>query len=248
MLAQAQEPAAAADRRFFTAMSLAALAIVFIGFSTTYYLWPFTRATHHANGHPISASLPLIVHVHAIAFTVWILLLVAQVALVASGRTATHRRVGTAAGWLVPILVLTGFLTAIRGVRDGWNPAPVFADALSFMVVPVMDIVVFAALVLPGLAYRRRPDVHKRLMLLATVGGLLPPAITRMPLVAGRPLAMFGIFSALVLAPAVRDYWRGSRTRLLSLFVGLGVLVSVLVRPFIGSTGAWRAVAAWFVS
>ena len=35
-------------------------------------------------------------------------------------------------------------------------------------------------------------------MLLATVGGLMWPAITRIPYIAGRPVLMFGLLSALV--------------------------------------------------
>jgi hypothetical protein len=212
----------ASDHRFFTIMTLATLVVVFAGFATSYYLWPITRATHLANGVPIAPSFPLIVHAHAAAFSGWILLLVAQVRLVAVGRAALHRKVGVVAAWLVPFLIATGLLTAVRGARDGWNPAGA-PDALSFMIVPFGDIVVFTTLLTAGLFFRGRPDIHKRLMLLATLGGVLPAAITRMPLVAGRPLAMFARFSALVLAPAVRDFRRGSRTRWLSLLVGLGI-------------------------
>jgi hypothetical protein len=237
---------AASEHRFFTKMAFGALAVVFGGFATSYYLWPIARSTHYANGLPIAPSFPLIVHVHATAFTTWILLLVAQVRFVAVGRTSLHRRVGAVAAWLVPFLVATGLMTAVRGARDGWNPAGA-PDALSFMIVPFGDIVVFTTLLTAGLLFRRRSDIHKRLMLLATLGGLLPAAITRMPLVAGRPLAMFALFSALVLAPAARDFWRGSSHRWLSLLVGVGILVSVVLRPLIGLSAQWHAFAARLV-
>lgn len=86
------------------------------------------------------------------------------------------------------------------------------------MIVGVADIAVFTGLAVAGLAWRRRPDVHKRLMLLATLGGLMWPAITRMPIVAGRFVPMFALLSTLVLAPAIRDLWRGAPTRWVSLF------------------------------
>jgi hypothetical protein len=116
------------------------------------------------------------------------------------------------------------------------------------MIVPVGDIAVFTPLVIAGLALRRRPDIHKRLMLLATLGGLLPPAITRIPIIAGRPLLMFAVFTALVLAPAVRDFRHGSSHRWLSLGLGVGILGSVLLRPLIGSSAAWRSFASWVVN
>jgi hypothetical protein len=239
--------AVSSDRRFFMAMSIVTLAVVFLGFSTSYYLWPLTRATHYPNGRPISPTLPLIVHVHAVAFSAWIVLFAAQVALVASGRTATHRRLGIISAWLVPILIVAGILTAIRGARDGWSPAPVFVDALSFMAVPLGDIVVFTALVVGALVFRERPELHKRLMLLGTVGGLTWPAITRIPTLNGRFLPMLTLFAALVLAPAARDFWNASKQRWVTLFVGLGIIASILMRPLIGSTAAWRAFADWLV-
>jgi hypothetical protein len=98
-----------------------------------------------------------------------------------------------------------------------------------------------------GLAWRRRPDVHKRLMLLSTLGGLMWPAITRMPIVAGRFVPMFALLSALVLAPAVHDFWRGSRVRWVSLVLGLGILATFPLRATVGNSTAWRALATWLV-
>ena len=233
---------ATSDRRFFTLMAVTTLLVILVGFAPSYFLWPITRATHDFLGRPISPSLPFIVHLHAAGFSAWILLLVAQVRLVAAGRTAVHRRVGIMAAWLVPFLVVTGMMTAVHSARVGRNPAPLFADALGFMAVPVGDLVVFAALVIAGLAFRRRPEIHKRLMLLATVGGLLPPATTRMG-----PVGLL-VFIALVLAPAARDFWCRARPRWISLLVGLGILASVPVRTLVGISAPWRAFAAWLVN
>jgi hypothetical protein len=205
------------------------------------------RATHYPAGQPISSSIPLIVHLHAAAFSAWILLLVAQVSLVMTGRVAVHRRLGSLAVGLIPVMVITGLLTAVRGGRDGWNPGGPFPDALGFMIVGVADIAVFTGLASAGLAWRRRPDLHKRLMVLATVGGLMWPAITRMPILAGRFVPMFALLSTLVLAPAVRDFWHGSRTRWVTLLLGLGILATFPLRTVLGTSTPWRAFAAWLV-
>jgi|RhiMetdeSRZDD1v2_1073273.scaffolds.fasta_scaffold233067_2 hypothetical protein len=235
------------DRRFFTTMALAALAIVFLGFAATYYLWPITRATHTLAGRPIAPSFPLIVHLHAAGFSAWILLLLVQVRLVAAGRKAVHKRMGIVAAGLVPFLVVTGLMTAVHGARGGWTPpGGPFADALNFMIVPVGDMVVFTALVIPGLALRRRSGVHKRLMLFATIGALVPPAATRLPIVAGWPIGLL-LFVALVLAPAVRDFRCHAQYRWVSLLVGLGILASIPVRALVGISDPWRAFAARLV-
>jgi hypothetical protein len=247
MLTQPETRVAVDDRRFFAGMALGALAVVFAGFATSYYLWPITRATHYPAGQPISPSVPLIVHLHAALFSAWVLLLVTQVSLVVTSRVAVHRRLGGIAAGLIPLMVITGLLTAVRGARDGWNPGGPYPDALAFMFVGVADIAVFSGLAAAGLAWRRRPDVHKRLMLLSTLGGLMWPAITRMPIVAGRFVPMFALLSALVLAPAVHDFWRGSRVRWVSLVLGLGILATFPLRATVGNSTAWRALATWLV-
>ena len=84
-------------------------------------------------------------------------------------------------------------------------------------------------------------------MLFAVLGGLMWPAITRMPLIAGHFLPMFGVFLALIFAPVVRDFRMGSESRWLSLWVALGLVASVVARPAIGATAAWRAFAGWLV-
>ena len=97
------------------------------------------------------------------------------------------------------------------------------------------------------LLWRRHRDVHMRLMLLGTLGGLMWPAITRMPVIAGRFGLMLGLFAALALAPAVRDTIVRARMRWLSVGVGAAILISFLLRPAIGNSVAWRTAAAWLV-
>ena len=115
------------------------------------------------------------------------------------------------------------------------------------MIVGLVDVSIFAAFVTAGLYFRRRAELHKRLMLLGTVGGLLWPAITRMPYVAGRPIPTFALLSALVLASAVRDVWLRSPGRLVSLAGGLLILAAFPIRVAIGLTDSWHAFASWLI-
>jgi hypothetical protein len=243
-----RQPAWIAERRFFAAVACASLAVVFSGFAASYYLWPLTRATHYPAGQPIAGSLPLVVHLHAILFSAWVGLLVIQAGLVNRDRVAAHQRLGRLGIGLLPILLATGLVTTVQGARDGWNPGGPYPDALSFMFVGIADLIVFVSLTAAGLAWRTTPDFHKRLMLLGTIGGLMWPAITRMPIVAGRLPLMFGLLTMLVLAPAVRDFRARSSARWLSLGVGLGVLATFPLRTAIGNSTAWRAFAAWLIT
>lgn len=239
--------AAATERRFFAAVVGAALGVVFAGFAASYYLWPLFRATHFSAGQPISPSLPFVVHLHAALFSLWVILLAVQSGLVLQGDVRAHRQLGRLGAVLLPLMILTGLVAAVRGGRDGWNPGGPYRDALSFMFVGIADLAVFGSLTAAGLAWRQRPDIHRRLMVLGTVGGLMWPAITRMPVVAGRPPLMFGLLATLVLAPAIRDLMTRSRWSRLTMGVGVLVLVTFPLRVALANSMAWRTVAEWLV-
>jgi len=74
-------------------------------------------------------------------------------------------------------------LTAITVARLGHRgiPGVEFPDAEGVLLLNFAAAIVFTALVAAGWYFRRKPQVHKRLMLMATVGGLMPPGISRLP-------------------------------------------------------------------
>ena len=75
-------------------------------------------------------------------------------------------------------MVLVGFATADQGLRD--RLAAGFGDrARAFHIASTSMITLFGVLVFAAIANVRRPEVHKRLMLLATVC-VIPPAIARL--------------------------------------------------------------------
>ena len=166
------------DRAFFSTMAIITACTIIAGFSRTYYLKALTGAP----------SLPLFVHVHAAIFTSWLVLLVVQTTLVARGRSDIHRRLGVAGAVLAALMFSVGTVTAVTGARLGYRgiPGQEFPDAESFMLVPLRDILVFATLVAWD-SWRHNAPAHKRLMLTAAIGGLLPPAAARLPLVSTIP-------------------------------------------------------------
>ena len=145
------------DRLFYAAASLAIIASVFVGFAPTYYL----------RSRFFPTPLPLLLHVHGVVFTAWILLFVTQTMLVAGRRVDLHRRLGVAGAALAALLVIVGLTTALVAARR--NFAAGNEGALTFLTIPFGDMLVFGMLAGAGIRYRRRSDVHKRLMLLAAV-------------------------------------------------------------------------------
>ena len=230
-------PTATNDRRhegvFYTGMASAILLTILTGFGAS----SFRRAA------PFSA----LVYLHAGVFTVWVLLFLAQTALVAAGHTRLHRRLGVAGGVLAGLIIVLGLATAIHGARNGHNPGGPYPDALAFLVVGLTDIFLFSSFVLAGLYYRRRREVHKRLMLLATIGGLLWPAITRLPYVRGQFFPMFALLALFVLAGPVHDLLTRGRVHAVYVWGGVLILASFPIRRAIGLSDTWHRIAAWLI-
>lgn len=225
---------AARDRRFFLWTSVAVAAVAFAGFSRSYYLRPLF----------FDAPLTWVFHAHGAVLTAWIALLVGQTALVSARRTDLHRRLGVAGGVVAVLVVVSGYAALITAARRGFA-APV--PTLVFLAIPFFDLVVFTALCGTGLALRRSPAAHKRLMLLSTIA-LLPAAVARLPnVLAAGPPAFFGLSDLLVVAMLVHD--RRSRGRLHPATVVGGLLLvgSQVGRLAVSGTGAWQAFARWLV-
>jgi hypothetical protein len=248
MLGQSYAPAAATHSRFFLGMAIAAAAVVFGGFAPTYYLRPLAHAIRYPSGQVVSSTLPLLIHGHALVSTAWLLLLLVQTSLVAADRVDSHRKLGVAGAVTGVALVALGVLTALRGAKDGWNPGGPFHDSIGFLAVTLGDVLLFAAFVAAALYYRRRPDWHKRFMLLGTLAGLMWPAITRMPFVAPHPARMFGLLIALVVALPVHDYVAWRRLHPASTWGAIAILTSFPLRVAVGNSATWHHLASRMIS
>ena len=153
-----------------------------------------------------SFGAPLYVHVHAFVFFGWVVLYVAQNVLVATGSTTLHRKLGwLAAGWTL-VMVVVGTLTTAYTVQRGLTP-PIFTPSY-FLVMNPVNILVFAILVLGGVAVRANTGWHRRLIYCGmasimgpALGRLLPPPVL---IAAGVPV-IAGLLSLFVIIGAVRD-------------------------------------------
>jgi hypothetical protein len=131
-----------------------------------------------------NVPLPLtpLVSVHAVLSVVWLLIFLMQTILVATGRTVIHRRVGMIGALVTVAFVAVGSFTVIAQARRGFDlsgdlsrlPPPPGADPVAAVAGQLFFLLTFAILFGAAVWYRHRPNVHKRLMLLAVLGGLTP--------------------------------------------------------------------------
>jgi hypothetical protein len=164
---------------FYLAMAGIFAVIAFAGFTRSYLL---PVVMNRFDG-------PALVHVHGILLFGWMVLLVWQSGLVRHRRIEAHRAWGMAGISLATGVVFTTIALIVRGL-DAAHAAGNY-DRLRLPAIALLSqIALFAAFVAAAVASIRRPETHRRLMLLATAN-LLPPAVAR----------LFGLVLGLVLAP-----------------------------------------------
>ena len=196
----------------------------------------------------------------------WLLLFLAQATLVATGRTSIHRRLGAIAPALTVVMIVLTFETTIEMVRRGHDlsgdlyrpaappgaPVPSVAE-LDGGLGAFVGALNFGVLVAAGWRYRRRPDIHKRLMLMALLSlGAFVPVLHLAGYVVGRWPDLFGParlapFAAnlLLFAGAVHDKVTRGRIHPVSVWVPLALIAVTLFAAAVALSAPWREFAAW---
>jgi hypothetical protein len=219
-----------AERVFFGSMAILLCAVVIIGFTPTYFGAGLMRA-------PLPNTL---LHVHGAAFSLWMVLYLVQTALISAKKVAWHRTFGTIAFCLPPIMIVLGTVAGIDALARGVQIGPL--DPATSAAIPLIGITAFTVLIYASWRARRRPDAHKRLILLATAGlteaafGRFPWYKIGMPPAAGAVTGI-GIFVVLMVA---YDLFSLRRVHRSTMWAGPVIfLVSALSVP-IGMTPPWH--------
>ena len=220
------------DSPTFLIAAAAVIAVVVGGFAHSYYLRPLF--THH---EPLS----LLVHMHGALMTLWMVLFLVQILLVAAGRTPLHRRLGRAGGALLALILVSALPMTVIAARIGGDhmpgpPVPSLAFILGFLVA-------FGVLAGAGLAYTRRPDIHKRLMMVASVAAM-EAGLLRLPFeFLANPLAGHLTTDLLLLGIILIDAIRHRRLHPAFVLGGLFLITTQGLVGWIARTSAWARIA-----
>lgn len=145
--------------------AFAALLLVFMFIGFRHFYLAGDAAVN--GGGPIAKGLLIYAVPHGLSNTAWMLTLFLQPLLIANRRSKLHK---TLAWWLLGIAVLvpiTGTLVAVNGPRIHPDAMPHGITYRDFVLVMLSEMAVFAALVATAVLNRKRPHIHRSLMMLS---------------------------------------------------------------------------------
>ena len=226
-----------AMHRLFLSLTALSIGIVVVGFWPSYF-GPLIRGV---------VDRPDFIHFHAMVFSGWMALFVAQVVLASTGRIATHRKVGNIGIAYGIGIFFVGVFTAIA-MFDLRVEAGEIEQARRQVLAPLTDMIVFPIFFGAAIYYRRKPEMHKRLMLVATNVLLIAAALRLRAFGDPLPFALrIAIWVSPVMLAMAYDYF----TRRLihpAYVVGLIGLLILSQRGRLQGTAFWDVISGWLVT
>ena len=225
--------------RFHSYFALTVALLIVVGFFRSFY------------GRPLFdlPPLPSLYVLHGIVFTSWLVLFVVQTRLVATRQVAVHRKLGIAGAVLALAIIVIGVITALHSAAIP-QPRPLGMSSSQFSIVALSSIALFAICIVAAIALRRKPEYHRRLMVLAMISVLGPP-VARLTLLfhAGSHfLVIQAVVPALLLLWCLVNDWRKHHLiHPLYVIGGALIVLSWPARIAIAQTDTWINISAWLV-
>ena len=145
------------DRYFYFAISLLFAAIV---------IWGFSHSVDHNLFHA-TPPRPLLLWIHGAAFSLWIVFYILQSALVRTRNVNIHRSLGWFGAGLGALMVGLGLTIAVTMTR--FDIRVLHEPGVEhFLSIPIYDMAAFGTLVGLAVYWRRKPELHRRLLFIAS--------------------------------------------------------------------------------
>jgi hypothetical protein len=225
------------SRYFYFQMALACAAIALLGFWPSYW-GPMAAGTLHKA--PVT-------HLHGMIFFAWSLYVVWQSWLGATGQVARHRSVGLIGVSLATAMVIFGVMVSIQRMHETAADGHAALGVLVALV-SMTNILLFAGLIVFALINIRRPEWHKRLMIMAAISILgapiARPLIVDLHMAPPAPLSDW-LVCVLALVPLLHDWRARGRVHSASAIAFAAIVAARLARMPIADSAAWHGAAAW---
>ena len=225
------------DRYFYFAMAMIITGVVVYGFSFT------------VNQNLIHPAIPRpgLLYFHAALFSGWLVFFILQSTLVRAGKVKWHRTIGWFGAGMGVLIPVVGAATAI--VMGKFNAEQMHvAGAKWFIMVPLWDMAAFTPLFALAIYWRKKPELHRRLILMATCA-LTAAGFGRFPgWLLPAPFFYVGV-DALILLGVARDWWVNRSVGKVYLYA-LAVLVvgqTIVTVTAFGQLAYWKPIGEWLL-
>jgi hypothetical protein len=216
------------SRYFYFSMSLAMAGLVVWGFSHTI----------GANLFHAKPAKPLLLWMHGAAFSTWVVFFIAQSALVRVRKVSVHRAIGWFGAGLAALMVVLGLAVAVYMTR--WDMTVLHQTGIeSFLSIPFLDMFVFGTCIALAIAWRKKPDYHRRLVFIATCQ-LMDAAIGRFDFWFNHSIFYAGL-DLLIVAGMLRDLVVDGRVHKVYVYALPVIIVGDSLAVYL-----WRANPAWW--
>src|SRR5215469_12024049 len=146
------------DRLFYTVAGAIFLVLMVVGFQ--HYIF---GGKHH-DGTPIDPSNVATVAVHGSLFFAWYVLFFVQSLLISAQNRRLHMKLGWSVLVIAPLIVLTSALVVIRWIHLVPSNDPVVHQLRMLQLTEILLYTVFVAV---GVLNRKRPRIHRPMILLS---------------------------------------------------------------------------------
>jgi hypothetical protein len=211
-------------------MSLVLAALVIAGFSRT-----VNASLFHAN-----PPRPLLLWIHGVAFSTWIVFFIAQSALVRVRKVSVHRLLGGFGAALAVVMVVLGFTIAVIMTRFDVTVLQQ-KGVQSFLSIPWVDMIIFGSCIALAIYWRKKPDYHRRLIFIGSCQ-LMDAAIGRFDFMYYHAL-FFPALDLLIVLGMARDWLVEGRVHKVYLYA---LPVMIVLQSFAVYT--WRVNPAWWAN
>jgi ABC-type multidrug transport system fused ATPase/permease subunit len=228
------------DRFFYTGCGAMFLVLTVLGFRN------YIFGGRLFDGAPIKPAMLAAIVAHSSAVFAWFLLFFVQSLLISMKNRRVHMKLGWSVLVIALLIAVTGPIVAVRSTRI--ENASVFDwPAENFLLIMLTEIVLYVVFVAIGVLNRKRPRIHRPMMLLASLS-LISGATGRIPVVN----SIFGFHQWMALfAPVVvlgglclLVRWLMTRSFEREFAVGYGALIVVsFVVSRLAMTDVWVGLA-----
>jgi len=200
-------------------------------------VWGFSRTVNASLFHSIPPR-PFLLWIHGAVFAGWVAFFIAQSTLVRVHKVSWHRSFGWFGAGLAAVMVPLGVAIAVIMARFDAVQLHM-ADTDAFLAIPFYGMLAFSVIIGLAIYWRKRPEFHRRLMLIGTCG-LMDAPIARFDFVFDRHL-FFLCVDFLIVLGVVHDFVVDRRVHKVYLYALPAVILGQNLALYL-----WRMNPPWW--